>query len=124
MNQTNNFVILLLLIEFSLAEDNVKIKDILKNSSKYFTKNQTGENDNNKNQNNDIFRTEMTKTIRECVSDGSVDDENRYGGNEGGASIYRDMDDIQHRRKQHYDYNYGRYNLLGINTNQISQFLE
>lgn len=104
MNCVIKFICLLLFIGHSLTENNVKIKDVLRNSSKYNDKNKTNENNSDQNQNDDIFRREMLKNFRQCVSNGNGD--NDYDENDGGGK-HKNMKNLQYKRNNESGNFYG-----------------
>lgn len=91
------FTFFLLLSKYSLTENTVKIKDILRNSSKMNNKNKTDEYETVQNENGDIFRNEMLKNFRQCVSNDSGNGENDYDEN---------SDTFQRKGKNQYNKSY------------------
>lgn len=108
MNRMINLVYLLLFIRFSLSENNLKIKDVLRNSSKYSDRNKTDGNNSDQNQSDDIFRSEILKNFRQCVSKG---DENDYDENDGGGKHRNMKNGVYKRNNQSGNYN-GMKNII------------
>lgn len=100
----------LLVSKYSLTENTVKLKDILRNSSKMNNKNKTNEYDTDQNENGDIFRNEVLKNVRQCVSNGSGNGDDDYDEN---------SDALQRKEKNQYNKNYQSHKSYGMQKSFI-----
>lgn len=76
----------------------MRIKDVLRSSSK-FNRNETEEDNSSQNYNDDIFRNELMKNIRQCSTDDSGSNED-YSGSKRDRNRYRIKNNNHHTRNE------------------------